>query len=136
MHVVLVTVPNKVSAFTEFASTEEVENQRSVQAIAEERVGKRVPELRILNSYWVNSDSDHAYYEVICVDAQHAAIRNDAKINWICNANHKHREQRGLTSANKKSRGLGKGHKFTKTIGGSRRQNWKLRNTLQLHRKR
>nr|BAG59606.1 unnamed protein product [Homo sapiens] len=49
---------------------------------------------------------------------------------------HKHREMRGLTSAGRKSRGLGKGHKFHHTIGGSRRAAWRRRNTLQLHRYR
>ncbi|XP_065733865.1 large ribosomal subunit protein eL15-like isoform X2 [Phocoena phocoena] len=49
---------------------------------------------------------------------------------------HKHREMRGLTSAGRKSRGLGKGHKFHHTIGGSRRAGWRRRNTLQLHRYR
>lgn len=64
------------------------------------------------------------------------AIRRDPKINWICNAVHKHREQRGKTSANRKSRGLGKGHRYTQTIGGSRRAAWRRRNTLELRRKR
>ena len=32
-----------------------------------------------------------------------------ARINWICNPVHKHRESRGLTSEGKKNRGLGKG---------------------------
>ena len=48
----------------------------------------------------------------------------------------KHRELRGLTSAGKKSRGLGKGHRFAKTIGGSARASWKRRNTLSLRRYR
>jgi len=49
---------------------------------------------------------------------------------------HKHREQRGLTSAGRKSRGLGKGKNYNKTIGGSRRKCWKRRNTIEFHRKR
>ena len=40
------------------------------------------------------------------VDPTHNAIRNDARINWICNPTHKHRELRGLTSAGRKGRGL------------------------------
>lgn len=75
-------------------------------------------------------------FQVITVDPFHKAIRRDPKIQWICESNAKHREMRGLTSANKKSRGLGKGHRYTKTTGGSRRGNWKRRNTLQLRRKR
>lgn len=64
------------------------------------------------------------------------AIRNDPKVNWICNAVHKHRELRGKTSAGRSSRGLGKGHRYSQTIGGSRRAAWKRRNTLSLRRKR
>ena len=92
--------------------------------------------LRLLNSYWVNEDSTYRYYEVILVDPNHATIRNDPRINWICKAVHKRREERGLTSAGKKSRGIGKGHRFNKTIGGGRRASWKRRNTLSLRRYR
>ena len=45
----------------------------------------------------------------------------------------KHRELRGLTSAGKSSRGLGKGHKFSKTKGGSTHASWKRRNTAQVN---
>lgn len=38
--------------------------------------------------------------------------------------------------AGKSSRGLGKGHKFNQTKGGSRRANWLKRNSLKLRRKR
>ncbi|ODM96817.1 60S ribosomal protein L15 [Orchesella cincta] len=109
---------------------------RNLQAIAESRIGKKIGGLRLLNSYWVAQDSSYKYYECIFVDIAHKAIRRDPKINWICNAVHKHREQRGKTSANRKSRGLGKGHRYTQTTGGSRRATWVRRNTLQLRRKR
>ena len=89
-----------------------------------------------MNSYWVGQDSSYKYFEVICIDPFHKAIRRDTEVQWICNPVHKHREMRGLTSANKKSRGLGKGHLFTKTIGGSRHANWKNHNRVQLRRKR
>merc|ERR1719397_1531295 len=58
------------------------------------------------------------------IDIHHAAITRDPKINWMCAAVQKHRELRGLTAAGKSSRGLGKGHKFNQTKGGSRRANW------------
>uniref|UniRef100_A0A1W7R9S0 Ribosomal protein L15 n=1 Tax=Hadrurus spadix TaxID=141984 RepID=A0A1W7R9S0_9SCOR len=109
---------------------------RNHQSIAEERVGRHCGALRVLNSYWVAQDATYKFFEVVLVDPFHKAIRRDAKINWICGSVHKHRELRGLTSAGRKSRGLGKGHKYTKTIGGSRRGCWKRRNTLQLRRKR
>ncbi|CAB0037164.1 unnamed protein product [Trichogramma brassicae] len=109
---------------------------RKLQSVAEERVGRRCGGLRVLNSYWVAQDSSYKYFEVICVDPFHKAIRNDAKVNWICKAVHKHREMRGLTSAGKSSRGLGKGHRFSHTIGGSRKAHWKKQNSLSLRRKR
>ncbi|CAB3235457.1 unnamed protein product [Arctia plantaginis] len=97
---------------------------RNLQSIAEERVGRRCGGLRVLNSYWVAQDSSYKYFEVILIDPSHKAIRRDPKINWIVNAVHKHREMRGLTSAGRSSRGLGKGHRFSQTKGGSRRAAW------------
>ncbi|CAG8509312.1 6455_t:CDS:2 [Diversispora eburnea] len=93
--------------------------QRSLKATAEERVGRRCSNLRVLNSYWINQ-----------------VIRRDPKINWIVSTKHKHRECRGLTSIGKKNRGLGKGHRFNKTKGAGRRSNWRRRNTLSLRRYR
>merc|ERR1712034_61448 len=95
--------------------------ERNLQSIAEERVGRRLKGLRILNSYWVGQDSTYKYYEVIMVDIHHAAITRDP---------------RGLTAAGKSSRVLGKGHKFNQTKGGSRRANWLKRNSLKIRRKR
>ena len=46
--------------------------QRSLRSVAEERVGKRCGNLRVLNSYWVNQDAVYKYFEVICVDPAHA----------------------------------------------------------------
>jgi len=114
----------------------QLKNQRSLQAVAEERAGRAVQGLRVLNSYWVCQDSTYKFYEVIMIDPSNKTIRNDPKINWMCKATMKHREMRGLTSAGRKSRGLGHGHRFNKTIGGSRRKSWKRRNTFQLHRTR
>merc|ERR1712071_31853 len=109
---------------------------RNLQAIAEERVGRRCAGLRVMNSYWVGQDSTFKFYEVILVDTAHKAIRRNPKTQWICNPVHKHRELRGLTSTSKTSRGIGKGHGYCQTTGGSRRANWKRRNTLSLRRKR
>jgi large subunit ribosomal protein L15e len=109
---------------------------RSLRATAEERVGRKLGALRVLNSYWVAQDATYKYFEVILVDPFHKAIRRDARINWIAKPTMKHREMRGLTGAGKKSRGIGKGHRFNKTDGGSRRASWKRRNTVQMHRYR
>ena len=110
---------------------------RNLQSVAEERVGKKCGNLRVLNSYWVNQDATYKYYEVIAVDPSHTVIRNDPRINWIVNPTHKHRECRGLTSAGRKSRGLRKqGHRANNIIGSSRRAAWKRRNNLSLRRHR
>jgi len=98
--------------------------QRSLRSVAEERVGRVCGNLRVLNSYWVNQDSVYKYYEVILVDPSHTAIRNDPRANWIVNPVHKHRELRGLTSAGRKNRGVGKGHLHNNVKGGSRRASW------------
>ncbi|EAW08269.1 60S ribosomal protein eL15 [Aspergillus clavatus NRRL 1] len=109
--------------------------QRALRATAEERVGRRCANLRVLNSYWINQDSTYKYFEVILVDPQHKAIRRDARINWICKAVHKHRENRGLTATGKKSRGINKGHRYNNTRRG-RRHTWKLHNTQSFWRYR
>jgi large subunit ribosomal protein L15e len=49
--------------------------QRGLQSTAEERVGRRCGNLRVLNSYWVNQDGVYKYYEVILVDPNHKAVR-------------------------------------------------------------
>lgn len=40
---------------------------RNLRSHAEERVGRRCANLRVLNSYWVNQDATYKYYEVMCV---------------------------------------------------------------------
>lgn len=113
-----------------------LKNYKNLRAIAEQRVGKKLQGLRVLNSYWVGQDATYKFYEVILVDTAHKAIRRDPKINWICRNVFKRREERGLTAAGKRYRGL--------TVRGlndnknrpSRRNNWKRRNTLSLRRYR
>jgi len=111
--------------------------RRSLRSTAEERIGRVCTNLRVLNSYWVNQDSTYKYFEVILVDPQHNAIRNDPRVNWIVNPTMKHRELRGLTSAGRASRGLRKkGHCANKIKGGSSKANWLKHNTLSLRRYR
>uniref|UniRef100_H2Y0A5 Ribosomal protein L15 n=1 Tax=Ciona intestinalis TaxID=7719 RepID=H2Y0A5_CIOIN len=105
---------------------------RNLQSVAEERVGRHCGALRVLNSYWVAEDSTYKYFEVILADPMHKTIRRDPNIQWICKSTMKHREMRGLTSAGKSSRGLGKGHRFNHSIGGSVHAAWKRRNTTQV----
>ncbi|KAK1342353.1 hypothetical protein QTO34_015117 [Cnephaeus nilssonii] len=104
----------------------------SLQSVAEERAGRHCGAPRVLNSYWVGEDSMYRFFEVILIDPFHKTIRRNPGTQWITKPVHKHREIRGLTSAGHKSRGLGKGHKFHHTIGGSPHAAWRRRNTLQL----
>ncbi|KAJ5073093.1 ribosomal protein L15 [Anaeramoeba ignava] len=113
-----------------------MKSAKNIRSVAEERVGKKCGNLRVLNSYWINADSTYKFYEVILVDPFHKRIRDNPRINWICRPTMKHRESRGLTSAGRKHRGLsGKGHRYSK-LRPSRRGNWKRRNTLSLRRYR
>jgi len=54
--------------------------QRGLRSTAEERVGRRCGNLRVLNSYWVNQDGVYKYYEVILVDPNHKAVSFD---RWL-----------------------------------------------------
>jgi len=110
--------------------------ERSLRSVAEERVGRRCGNLRVLNSYWVNQDATYKYFEIILVDPSHNAIRGDPRINWIVAPVMKHRELRGQTATGRKSRGLvGKGPKFTRNRP-SRRAVRRRRDTLSLRRYR
>ena len=110
--------------------------KRNLRSVAEERVGRRCSNLRVLNSYWVNQDGIYKWFEVILVDPAHKTIKQDPRINWIVDSVHKHRELRGLTAAGRKGRGLqGKGHGYT-AFRSSRRANWKRLNTISLRRYR
>ena len=48
--------------------------QRSLQSVAEERIGRRCPTLRVLNSYWIAQDATYKFYEVILCDPFHKGI--------------------------------------------------------------
>merc|ERR1711977_112899 len=109
--------------------------RRSIRSKAEERVGRRCGNLRVLNSYWINNDATFKYYEVICVDPSHKAITRDPRINWICAPTHKHREMRGLTSAGRQNRGMKKTHGTNKRRP-SRFATWKRQQELSLRRYR
>merc|ERR1719498_2133958 len=107
---------------------------RSHRSVAEEKVGRRCSNMRVLNSYWVGQDAANKFFEVIVVDPAHNAIKKDPRINWIVSEKHNKRELRGLTSAGKKYRGLRmKGYK-AHNIRPSRRADWKRRNILKWRR--
>lgn len=110
--------------------------KKSLRVVAEERVGRRLGNLRVLNSYWVGQDATFKFYEVILVDPSHKAIRRDPKINWIAKPVQKRREERGLTSAGKKYRGLRKRGVNDNKNHPSRTANWRRRKGLSLRRYR
>jgi len=82
--------------------------RKNIQRIGEERASRKYRNLRVLNSYWVGEDGSQKWFEVIMVDPEHPAIENDDDLNWICDDAHTNRAFRGLTSAGKQNRGLGK----------------------------
>ena len=112
-----------------------VKSPRSLRSFAEERVGRRCGNLRVLNSYWLAADGMYKFFEVIMVDPAHRVIRNDPRINWITRPVMKHREMRGLTAAGRKGRGVAKGHGNHRFMP-SRRAVWKKHNSVSLKRYR
>ena len=76
----------------------------NLQHIAETRVARHFPNLEVLNSYYIAEDGRQIWYEVILVDPDHPVIKNDSKLNWICEPQNRGRVFRGLTSAGKSSR--------------------------------
>lgn len=79
---------------------------KNTQVIAEERVARKFPNLEVLNSYKVGEDGENHYYEVILLDPSHPVIRNDSDYEWVTDSSQTGRAYRGLTSAQKSSRGL------------------------------
>jgi large subunit ribosomal protein L15e len=78
----------------------------NLQHIAEMRVARKFPNLEVLNSYYLAEDGKSKWFEVILVDPSHSCIKNDPKLNWICQPQNRRRVFRGLTSAGKSSREL------------------------------
>lgn len=74
------------------------------QAIAERRAVEKYTNCEVLNSYIVGDDSKHKWYEVILIERSHPQVLGDKNAKNV--AKQRGRAQRGLTSANKKSRGL------------------------------
>ena len=117
------------------AGVNKMKATRNLRSIAEERVGRKIGGLRVLNSYWCGEDARHRWFEVIMIDQSHKTIRDDPRINWICNATHKHREMRGVTAAGRRGRGLTKrGPHFATKARPSRRATWKKHQLVRLRR--
>jgi len=69
----------------------------SLQTIAEQKAQRKFPNLEVLASYYAAENGMYKWFECILVDPHHPSIRNDPKINWICEPQHRKRALRGLT---------------------------------------
>ncbi|MGC8570407.1 50S ribosomal protein L15e [Caldivirga sp.] len=49
----------------------------NLQVVAEQRAARRFSNLEVLGSYWVGEDAIYKWFEVVMVDPNHPAIRND-----------------------------------------------------------
>ena len=76
------------------------------QAIAERRANKVYPNCEVLGSYQVGKDGKHVWYEIILVDRAHPAILADPTLKWVGLPANRQRALRGLTSSQRKTRGL------------------------------
>jgi large subunit ribosomal protein L15e len=80
--------------------------KKSLQWTAEEKAGRKFTNMEVLNSYWVGEDGMHTWFEVVLVDPAHPSLMKHAR--WTAMKPNRGRVFRGLTSAGKKGRGLGK----------------------------
>ena len=78
----------------------------SIQSMAEQRASRKFPNLEVLNSYWIGADGKSKFFEGILVDKSHPSILADKDISWVADKQHRRRVFRGLTSAQKRTRGL------------------------------
>lgn len=93
----------------------------SIQGIAEKRANKKHPNCEVLNSYFVGEDGKNKYFEVIMIDTGAPEIIADKDVSWIFSGKHHNRAERGLTSAQKKSRGLRRKGKGAEKVRPSQR---------------
>ena len=49
---------------------------KNLKQIAQERVAKRFPNLKVLNSYWVWQDGRNTWFETVLFDPHHPAARS------------------------------------------------------------
>ena len=80
--------------------------KKSIQLISEERAARKYPNLEVLNSYQLGADGTHKYFEVILLDPNHPAVRNDPQLSWVADKSQRGRVHRGLTHAGRRSRGM------------------------------
>lgn len=78
--------------------------KQSQRWIAEQRAARKFTNLEVLNSYYLDEDGQHRWFEVIMVDPASPSIIADKNLHWILSKNG--RVWRGLTGAGKRGRGL------------------------------
>lgn len=105
---------------------------KSLKLIAEERAARKYPNLEVLNSYYIAENGKYKWYEVILVDPNHPAIKNDPEINWICQPSQRGRVFRGKTAAGRKMRGLLK----SRGLKGTHKYKWKKKQKERKLKKR
>ncbi|MCL5430159.1 MAG: 50S ribosomal protein L15e [Candidatus Marsarchaeota archaeon] len=94
---------------------------KSMQAIAEERAGKKFSNCEVLNSYYVGESGSEKYYEVILLEKGNPSITSDRRYSQI--VSQRRRAERGLTFAGRKHRGLSRRGYGTIMNRPSKRQN-------------
>jgi large subunit ribosomal protein L15e len=97
--------------------------QLNFRAIAERRANKAYPNCEVLNSYLVGKDGKSMWYEVILVDRAHPAILADHILKWVGLPANRQRAARGLTSSQRKTRGLRNRGKGAEHVRPSQRAN-------------
>lgn len=70
---------------------------KSKQAIGEEKIARKFPNMEVLASYYVGEDGNFKWYEAVLVERSHPAIKKDPKISWI--TRQRGRAFRGKTSS-------------------------------------
>lgn len=95
----------------------------SHQAIAEQRVCRKYPNLEVLNSYLLAEDGSRKWYEVLLLDGKRPEVSKDKDRPT---ASQKGRAFRGRTSSGRKARGLVKKGKGTEKIRPSIRAKSRL----------
>jgi len=80
--------------------------QLNYQAISERRAADAYHNCEVLNSYLVGKDGRYVWYEVILVDRSHPSVLADPRMNWVALSANRARAHRGLTSSQRKTRGL------------------------------
>lgn len=60
-----------------------IKSSVNTRKVAENRVAKKYPNLKALNSYLLYRDGTYAWYEVVLVDPQHPAIQSDKDLGWL-----------------------------------------------------